>query len=69
MPRKPKKRLLIDIRIPNADGFRMTVKAVEGEVTDEVLAKWVPVCEQLMKIATAHFGRAPDGHTEGLTDG
>lgn len=52
---KQKKRLLIDIKIPDANGFRMTVTGKEGETSEEALAAWVPVCVRMQEMVTEHL--------------
>lgn len=53
--KRAKRRLLIDIRIPDAKGFRMTIRADDTTVAPEVLDKWVPVCERLIAEASNAF--------------
>ncbi len=55
--RAKKRRMLIDVIVPNAGSFRSTFRADSTTVSDEVLDAWIPVCEQINALAMAHFGK------------
>jgi hypothetical protein len=59
-PRKKraKRKFFLDVRVPDRKGsYRIRIEADDTEYSDDVLDAWVPVCEEILKLATAHMKR------------